>query len=313
MSQDARTGDDKLLAHFAPFFRRAAEEGLDLAACDLVLTLLRPIIPFELGTLWLRQGDTYRPCASVGRPIDLLEGMPFSGGSGFAAWIAKAGRPVLVPSASRGFRHETLRSFLGVPVRAGGDPQGVITLGHTSRVFEAEERDRLEAIAALLSPAIRHGRIVGRLNALTPVDPFTELFNRQYFLQRLDAEIANARSAGDQVWMLLVSFTTPTGALPGGHWLARALAAFRIAVRSTDVVARWDARTLAVMLLGNGIAAVAQVRDRLAQELRDTTTGCAKEVAFTIRAAAFPADGQTGEELVDTCCRSAASVEGASP
>lgn len=312
MDQDAWRADDGLLVHFAPFFRTAAEEGLGLAACEMVLTLLRPIVPYELGTLWLRHGDTYRPGASVGRPFDLMESMPFAGGSGLAAWIAESGRSVLVPSASRGFRQETLRSFLGVPLRAGGEPQGAIALGHTVRVFDARERDQFEAVAALLSPAIRHGRIASRLRALAMVDPLTELFNRRYFLQRLEEEIAEARSTGGGVGMLLVSFAAPAGAMPGGRWLARIVGAFRAVMRPIDVLARWDAMVLAVMLPGRDLPGVARITGHLVRELQGSTTAGPGDRAFTIHTAAFPSNGQTVEALVDACSRSVASAEGIS-
>ncbi|MBI4279171.1 MAG: GAF domain-containing protein [Armatimonadetes bacterium] len=151
--------------HFAPFLRRTAEEGLTDGAYELALSLTQALIPFELGTVWVKDGDRYRPGASVGRPLDLLEGMSFAGGDGLRAWLIEEGRVVMIPSSSRGFRHETLQGFLAAPMRTEGEPQGAIALGRTADVFTARERDLLCEIAALLATTICQSRRLTRLRS----------------------------------------------------------------------------------------------------------------------------------------------------
>lgn len=287
-----------LMMRFSPFFRKVAEQGLSGGACALALDLVGQCVPYELGTLWLRHGEICLPAASVGPPLDLLEGLPLSGGAGLVAWIARTGVPVRIPSASRGFRHETLRAFLGVPLRAGRESQGVIALGHTNRIFEPHEHDRLCAVAALVAPAVRHGLITARLRATALVDPATGLFSQRYFLQCLEREVGRAQEEGGHLGVLLLHLGPPRGASAEAALLLQTAAQVRSSIPSYGVVARWSGRALAALLPGADQEEVAEIGARLARVIQAEAPG---DLAPVISGASFPSDGTTAPALLAAC------------
>jgi len=110
-------------------------------ACREVLRRLRFEVPFDLGTIWLRTHAGTVPAASVGRPLDLLEEIPFRGGRGLRAWVLETGQAVRVPTRTRGLRAGSLRGFLAVPAEHAGQRVAVVVLGRTGSAFtDAEER-----------------------------------------------------------------------------------------------------------------------------------------------------------------------------
>jgi len=111
-------------------------------------------VPCELATLWASAGGQLVPAASVGRPLDLLESVPFGRGVGLRAWVFRSGRVVRIPSRGRGFRDEALRGFLAVPVEHRGRRMGVLVLGRTEGVFGEEEEEQARALAGELAKVL---------------------------------------------------------------------------------------------------------------------------------------------------------------
>ncbi|MCS7172036.1 MAG: GAF domain-containing protein [Armatimonadetes bacterium] len=110
-------------------------------ACREALRRLRAEVPFDLGTVWLRTHAGTIPAVSIGRPLDLLEQIPFQAGMGLRAWILETGQTIRVPSRGRGLRAGSLRGFLAVPAEHAGQRVAVVVLGRVGGVFtEAEER-----------------------------------------------------------------------------------------------------------------------------------------------------------------------------
>jgi hypothetical protein len=98
-----------------------------IRTCREVLRRLRFEVPFDLGTIWLRTHAGTVPAASVGRPLDLLEEIPFRGGRGLRAWVLETGQAV--------------RGVLAVPAEHAGQRVAVVVLGRTGSAFtDAEER-----------------------------------------------------------------------------------------------------------------------------------------------------------------------------
>ncbi len=109
--------------------------------CEEALSALRELVPFDLGTVWVRGKAGLVPAASVGRPLDLLEEVPFGTGRGLRAWVLETGRCVRVPSRGRGFRGGPLRGFLAVPAEYAGHRVAVVSLGRLEAAFA--DRDEL--------------------------------------------------------------------------------------------------------------------------------------------------------------------------
>jgi GAF domain-containing protein len=125
--------------------------------CEEALRALQEAVPCELATLWASAGGQLVPAATVGRPLDLLESVPFDTGVGLRAWVFRSGRVVRIPSRGRGFRDGALQGFLAVPVEHQGRRVGVLVLGRTEGAFGEEEEGRVRALAADLAKALVGG------------------------------------------------------------------------------------------------------------------------------------------------------------
>jgi hypothetical protein len=128
-----------------------------LRACEQALCSLRERVPFDLGTVWVRGEDGLVPAASVGRPLDLLEGVPFRVGPGLRAWVLETGRCVRVPSRGRGFRGGALRGFLAVPAEHRGERVAVLSLARLQAAFADEDERRVREAAASLAQTLLEG------------------------------------------------------------------------------------------------------------------------------------------------------------
>ncbi|MDR5708875.1 MAG: GAF domain-containing protein [Armatimonadota bacterium] len=125
-----------------------------LRTCQEALRRLRGEVPFDLGTIWLRTHRGILPAASVGRPLDLLEQIPFRAGMGLRAWILETGRAVRIPSRSRGLRTGSLRGFLAIPAEHAGQRVAVVVLGRAEGAFTDAEERAVQAAAEELARAL---------------------------------------------------------------------------------------------------------------------------------------------------------------
>ena len=120
------------------------------------LTVLRDLIPFQNGAIFILREDTGKLELEValGHPQDLIESVKFDLGQGLSAWAAREKKSVLVRELSRPEKDglERLGSFLAVPIVAGARSIGVITMGHPkSGAFISDHRRILQLFCTLIS------------------------------------------------------------------------------------------------------------------------------------------------------------------
>lgn len=122
--------------------------------CEDVLRGLREAVPFQMATVWIHADGRLVPSAAVGRPVDLLESVPFEQGLGLRSWVYRTGRTVRIPSRGRGFRDSALRGFLAVPLECGRRRLGVLAVARTDAEFTDDEVRRVEEAASRLAVAL---------------------------------------------------------------------------------------------------------------------------------------------------------------
>jgi putative methionine-R-sulfoxide reductase with GAF domain len=123
------------------------------------LTLLRELVPFQNGAVFVTREDTGRLEleATLGYPQDLIERVQFDLGQGLSAWAAREKRAVLVKELSRPEKDgmPPLGSFLAVPIVAGGRSVGVITMGHPQPgAFVGDHKRTLQLFCTLISGSV---------------------------------------------------------------------------------------------------------------------------------------------------------------
>jgi diguanylate cyclase (GGDEF)-like protein len=145
-----------------------------------------------------------------------------------------------------------------------------------------------------------------RLEQLATRDPLTNLFNRRHFEEELSQALAGSKgtSGGALVWCDLDHFKDINDSLghsTGDEFLRRVADAFRIQLRSGEILARLGGDEFGVLLPGASLEDATALARRLLDSVRRETLALkARGVATTasIGVVAFPEHGSTTEELL---------------
>jgi diguanylate cyclase (GGDEF)-like protein len=130
-------------------------------------------------------------------------------------------------------------------------------------------------------------------------DVLTKLFNKRYFLSRLDSELRFAKRHQTNVAVLMVDLdhfkqvNDSHGHLVGDAVLANIAQVIAQAVRNEDVVARFGGEELAIVLRQIPVEAAAHLAERLRRLVEGTTTASGAtpiKVTVSIGVASFPHD-----------------------
>ncbi len=139
--------------------RIASSSTNPVRALEKCLNLLRELVPFQNGAIFVLRDDTGKlePEATIGYPQDLIERVQFDLGQGLSAWAAREKRSVLVKELARPEKDglPPLGSFLAVPIIAGSRSVGVITMGHPEPgVFANHHKSTLQLFCTLISGSV---------------------------------------------------------------------------------------------------------------------------------------------------------------
>ncbi len=140
-------------------------------------------------------------------------------------------------------------------------------------------------------------------------DPLTRLFNKRYFLDRLDSELKFARRHDASLSLLMLDLdhfklvNDTHGHLAGDAVLINLAGVLTGAVRNEDVVARFGGEELAVILRAIPLEPAIQLADRLRRLVEQTVTqfgGVDLRATVSVGAAGFPTTrAETIEALID--------------
>ncbi len=197
----------------------------------------------------------------------------------FCAWtILDPDRPLLVPDALEDDRFSgnpfvldgTIRSYAGFPLVSDGQAIGTMCVHDPAP--GGLNRDKLEALRALATAAqaqVALRRHADALSALARTDALTGAANRRAIDEALERELERARRTGAPLVVLLLDmdrfkhYNDRFGHLRGDVLLQRAAAAWRAALRTTDVLGRWGGEEFCVLLADCSPAGAEQLAERL--------------------------------------------------
>ncbi len=140
-------------------------------------------------------------------------------------------------------------------------------------------------------------------------DPLTKLFNKRYFLDRLDSELKFARRHDTPLTLLMLdfdhfkSFNDKHGHLAGDAVLTKLSDVLAKAVRNEDVVARFGGEELAVILRATTLDAAALLADRLRRLVEMTVVdheGVPLRATVSVGMAGYPStNAETVAQLIE--------------
>jgi diguanylate cyclase (GGDEF)-like protein len=221
--------------------------------------------------------------ATYGYPSEVAGHVRIVPGSGIIGGVFSSKKPLLVRDTtrvpgltSRSRRYQTA-SFMAIPIVAGADALGVVTLADRTdgRPFSRNDLAAARVITALSSLALvreQLTRLTDELAHTAAIDPLTAMFNRRYLHTRLEAEMERSRRNGQPVALLMLDVDTfkgvndELGHQTGDAVLRKVAEITRRSVRASDVCTRYGGDEFAVLVPENASSA-AQTAERIRQRV----------------------------------------------
>lgn len=265
---------------------RALADTSGLSAVgEVVLHHVVQAVPSGMASLAVAASDgELSIVATHGYPRALVEHLRIPAGSGVIGAVHVSRMPLLVPdvTATPGLdRHRSryrTRSFAAVPIVAGAESLGVISL--TDRLTPGPyTSDDLTALSMLLAPAalaLGRERVWREAQAYAQaavIDPVSGLFNRRYFQARLEEELQRAIRQLTSVGLLMVdldgfkSINDRFGHVAGDLVIRDISEILRRSVRIFDVCTRFGGEEFAVMMPGGTAESAGVIAERIRQRV----------------------------------------------
>jgi diguanylate cyclase (GGDEF)-like protein len=207
--------------------------------------------------------------ATYGYPSERVGHVRITPGSGIIGGVFSSKKPLLVRDTTRvpgltprSHRYQTA-SFMALPVIAGGEVLGVVTLADHAdgRPFTREDLAAVRLLTVVSGIGLVREQLVKQTDELAhaaAVDPLTGMFNRRYLETRLEAEIERSRRTGRPVSLLMLDIdmfkpvNDTLGHQAGDTVLRKVASILRHSVRASDVCVRYGGDEFAVIIPGNG-------------------------------------------------------------
>jgi diguanylate cyclase (GGDEF)-like protein len=197
-----------------------------------------------------------------------------------------------------------------VPMSTAGRVVGLLELTsrRSGRRFHPGEVAWLQTMANQAATALENASLVRQLRDAAETDLLTGVYNHRHLQDRIRHETARAGRTGAPLSVLMIDLddfkriNDEHGHQTGDRVLRAIASALRLAVRSSDVVARYGGDEFVVLMPDTGVAEAARVAERareavagLAHTMGD---GSVVHVSCSVGSARHPADGKTARDLL---------------
>ncbi len=279
-----------------------------------VLTYLKKLITYDRVILYLVEGSQLHIQASGGfseeeDPLDSL--IPIHNPQ-FEA-INRNRQPLFLPNALEYRPFKALgrlncgKSWLGVPLMGRGQILGYISIySDTSAIYDGEHARLAEIFANEASIAIENARLFEQVQLLAVTDELTGFFNRRYFYELVEMELARARRYHHAVSLIMIDIdhfkkvNDDYGHTAGDLVLKEMCAVIRNAVRESDILGRHGGEEFVLLLpetpLDNAVEAADRLR-RLVADHHITVGSLDITISVSGGVATFGDQCQTADEL----------------
>ena len=161
-----------------------------------------------------------------------------------------------------------------------------------------------ETLASILRQAAAR---MTRIEAAANTDGLTGLYNHRYFKERLEQELARARSHTEPLSLLFCDldhfkqYNDAAGHQAGDEALQRLAGIFEDEFRRIDIAARYGGEEFAVVLPDTDRTGAADVAERVRRAVEAEHFGSDAEIDLTVSigVAVFPEDARASAELID--------------
>ena len=239
--------------------------------------------------------------ATYGYPSEAVGHVRIVPGTGIVGGVFSSKKPLLVRDTTRvpgltgrSRRYQTA-SFMAIPIVAGDDALGVITLADRTdnRPFTRSDLAAARVIVSVSSLALvrqQLQKLADELSHTAANDPLTTMFNRGYLHTRLDAELERSRRTGMPIALLMLDVDTfkgindQLGHQTGDAVLRKTAEIIRRSVRASDVCTRYGGDEFAIIVPENAVSATQtaeRIRHRV-EAFRWDTLGVPQSLHVTV-------------------------------
>ena len=227
-----------------------------------VLEYLQKLIPYDRVILYMLAGSKLRVQAASGftpdnDPLDL----EISARNPQFEAINRNRTPLFLPNALEYRPFESLgplncgQSWLGVPLLGHGQVLGYLSVYSDTPALYGSEHTRLaEIFANEASIAIENARLFEQVQLLAVTDELTGFYNRRYFYELVEMELARARRYHHATSLILIDIdffkavNDRFGHTTGDLVLKEMCGQLRRAVRESDILGRHGGEEFVVLL-----------------------------------------------------------------
>jgi diguanylate cyclase (GGDEF)-like protein len=239
-------------------------------------------------------------------------------GEGVAGWVAQTGKPAIVndtakdPRFSRRFDTKTqfeTRSILCAPLISRGRTIGVVEI--INRLGGRFTNTDLEVLLTLVEPcaiAIENAILFQRTEQLTITDDLTKLFNSRYLNLYIGREIKRCKRHGIPLSVIFLDLdgfkgiNDQYGHLAGSGTLAEVGTILALAVRESDILARYGGDEFVVVLPETPPSGALVIAERLRKAIEEhhflASQGLSAHISASFGIASYPDHALTPEGLI---------------
>jgi diguanylate cyclase (GGDEF)-like protein len=202
------------------------------------------------------------------------------------------------------------RTLLLMPLVAGGRTIGLVRLFaiNGQRVFGPDELGVYRTMANHAGAVLENVRLLERLRQAADVDQLTGVNNHRYLQERLKQEAARSTRSRSPFSLLMVDLdgfkgiNDRHGHADGDRVLRAVAASLKLAVRTTDVVARYGGDEFVVFMPDTTEAQARTVAKRVVASVRDhqheLSDGTKARISASAGLAVYPSDGRSPTALL---------------
>jgi diguanylate cyclase (GGDEF)-like protein len=304
---------------------RTLADTTGLAAVgEAVLHFVVQAVPSRMASLAVTTADgELSIVATLGYPHALVEHLRIAPGVGVIGSVYQSRAPLVVAdvSESPGLDRQRSRyrtnSFMAIPITAGSDVLGVVSLTDRigSSLYTQEDAAAIGVLMAPVALALGRERVLREAQAYAQaavIDPVSGLFNRRYFQARLEEELHRAIRQLTSVGLLMVdldgfkSINDRFGHVAGDMVIRDISEILRRSVRIFDVCTRFGGEEFAVMMPGGTAESAGAIAERIRQRVeayqRNEPDLAGLQVTASIGVAVSP-PGVTARDLIERADR----------
>jgi diguanylate cyclase (GGDEF)-like protein/PAS domain S-box-containing protein len=196
-------------------------------------------------------------------------------------------------------------SGLSVPMVSRSRTLGVLSVYSTTRrAFSPDEVEFLQSVSNLIAVAIERRKVEETLEQYAIHDALTGMYNRRYFHGRVNEEVARAARNQRPLAIMLCdldrfkAINDTHGHERADEILKAVATSIQGSIRETDLVFRWGADEIVVLVPDATREAVVITADRMRRGIRKLGEAFGCEIDLSIGVGLYPQHGANPEELM---------------